>query len=221
MDDIIVDKGSGVIILLHGPSGVGKTLTAEAIAEHLKLPLYSISAGQLSLEASLLETQLNQIFDVATSWKAVLLLDEADVYLQRRDSLNLQRNQLVAVFLRTLEYYRGIFFLTTNMSHYFDAAILDRIQLKLRYDDLRPSDRKTIFNHFLKRANVEITDEDLIELAGTEINGRQIKNVIKIAWATTTGKISAKHIRMALRANGFKIPSLNSPKIDNSLYQSD
>jgi hypothetical protein len=55
----------------------------------------------------------------------VLLLDEADVYLQRQDGLQLEHNRLVATFLRMLEYYPSIFFLTTNMLQDFDAAILN------------------------------------------------------------------------------------------------
>ncbi|TPX22405.1 hypothetical protein DIZ76_014277 [Coccidioides immitis] len=82
-DDIIKGKGQGVIILLHGLPGVGKMLTAEAIAEQLKQPLYSISSGDLSANAKKLEVQLTCIFCIASDWGAVLLLDEADVYLQQ------------------------------------------------------------------------------------------------------------------------------------------
>ena len=71
-----------------------------------------------------LEAQLTRTFQVASDWKAVLLLDEADVYLRKRDGFHLERNRLVATFLRTLEYYDGIFFLTTNMLGDFDSAIL-------------------------------------------------------------------------------------------------
>lgn len=91
---------------------------------------FQISSGDLSAHAKELEVQLTSIFRVASDWKAVLLLDDADVYLQRRNGLQLERNRLVATFLRTLEYYSGIFFLTTNMLDNFDEAILDRIQLK-------------------------------------------------------------------------------------------
>lgn len=121
-----------------------------------------------------MEIQLGRIFDAAATWKAVLLLDEADVYLQRRDSLQLQRNRLVATFLRTLEYYGGIFFLTTNLLHDFDEAILDRIQLKLRYDDLDPLARRSIFNHHFQEANADIEEKDLSTFAEIKLNGRQV-----------------------------------------------
>ncbi|EEH20286.1 hypothetical protein PABG_02545 [Paracoccidioides brasiliensis Pb03] len=99
-------KGQGVIILF-GPPGVGETLTAEAITERLERPLYSIcfyhlkwfltvnhfqiSSVDLSARAEEMEVQLTRTFCIASDWKAVLLLDEADVYLQQRDGLQLER----------------------------------------------------------------------------------------------------------------------------------
>ena len=67
--------------MLHGPPGTGKTLTAEGIAELLKRPLYMVSTGELGTRSDQLEVELNKILDVAHSWGAVLLLDEADVFL--------------------------------------------------------------------------------------------------------------------------------------------
>lgn len=79
--DILLGKGRGLVAVLHGPPGTGKTLTAEGIAELLKRPLYMVSVGELGTNAHQLETELNKILDVAHSWGAVLLLDEADVFL--------------------------------------------------------------------------------------------------------------------------------------------
>ncbi|KAF4240499.1 hypothetical protein CNMCM8980_001148 [Aspergillus fumigatiaffinis] len=204
-DDIIEGKGQGVIILLHGPPGVGKTLTAEAISERLQRPLYSISAGDLSAQAEQLEVQLTRTFRVASNWKAVLLLDEADVYLQRRDGLQLERNRLVATFLRTLEYY---------------PAILDRIQLKLQYHDLDSSARQAIFRHFSAKIGAEILEDEIRNFAEVSLNGRQIKNIIKLAHNVAMSDrvpLRADHIRSALRANGYTIPTPGS-MIDDSLY---
>ncbi|GFF58732.1 hypothetical protein IFM51744_09662 [Aspergillus udagawae] len=204
-------------LLAETPGGTPKT---EAISERLQRPLYSISAGDLSAQAEQLEVQLTRTFRVASNWKAVLLLDEADVYLQRRDGLHLERNRLVATFLRTLEYYPGIFFLTTNMLQDFDAAILDRIQLKLHYHDLDSSARQAIFRHFSAKTGAEILEDEIRNFAEVSLNGRQIKNVIKLAHnvAMSEGvRLRADHIRSAIRANGYTIPTPGS-KIDNSLY---
>lgn len=104
-DDIIQGKGRGVVILLSGPPGVGKTLTAESVAEVMKVPLYVLSAGDLGTSASTVEDSLKDILSIVPRWGAVLLLDEADVFMEARNSSDLERNELVSIFLRTLEYY--------------------------------------------------------------------------------------------------------------------
>ena len=104
-DDVIYGKGRGVIMLLRGPPGVGKTLTAESIAEVMKVPLYVLSAGDLGTTAKTVEDTLKDIFMMIPRWGAIVLLDEADVFMEARDAVDLQRNELVSIFLRLLEYY--------------------------------------------------------------------------------------------------------------------
>lgn len=121
-DDFVKGKGKGLIGLLLGPPGTGKTLTAEAIAEIAEMPLYSVTSGTLGSSASSLERGLQQCLQLARRWRAVLLLDEADVFLARRDMADLERNAVVSVFLRELEYYQGVMLLTTNQGHLIDEA---------------------------------------------------------------------------------------------------
>ena len=83
IDDIIRGKGQGLVAVLHGRPGVGKTLTAEGISEYLRKPLYMVSAGELGTDSRVLEHQLSKILDICYGWGAVLLLDEADVFLER------------------------------------------------------------------------------------------------------------------------------------------
>jgi hypothetical protein len=104
-DDVVQGKGRGIIMLLSGPPGVGKTLTAESVAEVLKVPLYVLSAGDLGTHAHTLENKLKDILSIVPKWGAVLLLDEADVFMEERSSSDLHRNELVSIFLRLLEYY--------------------------------------------------------------------------------------------------------------------
>ena len=106
-DDVIEGKGRGMIILLCGPPGVGKTLTSEAVAEEMKVPLYLMSAGDLGFDPRDVETKLQDILEMCSRWNAVLLLDEADVFLEQRSLHELERNKLVSIFLRVLEYYEG------------------------------------------------------------------------------------------------------------------
>jgi hypothetical protein len=74
----------------------------------------------------------------------VVLLDEADVFLEARSSKNLDRNKLVSIFLRLLEYFEGIMFLTTNRVENMDSAFESRIHLMLQYENLDKSARREI-----------------------------------------------------------------------------
>ena len=76
----------------------GKTLTAEAIAEMLHRPLYSVSLGQLGVSPAELETKLGEVLDLCSRWDALILLDEADIFLEKRSSTgSLERNAIVSV----------------------------------------------------------------------------------------------------------------------------
>lgn len=102
-DDIVAGKGKGLVGLLSGSPGVGKTLTAEVVAELSKRPLYMISAGELGTTAEKVDTQLGMVLDITRRWGCVLLIDEADVFLWKRGDAQLERNALVSIFLRKLE----------------------------------------------------------------------------------------------------------------------
>ena len=136
----------------------------------------------MSSDAAELEAQLTHIFQTASAWNALLLLDEADVFLQRRAELTMERNRLVAIFLRKLEYYDGVLFLTTNLVHQFDDAILNRIHLMMRYDKLEKEARKTIFSRILETTNggrglSDIGTEYVDRFASALLNGRQVSRV--------------------------------------------
>ena len=86
-------------------------------------PLYYLSAGELGTSSpDSGESNLKRVLDLAQRWNAVVLLDEADVFLARRNNVNIARNALVSVFLRNLEYYQGILILTTNLITQCDPA---------------------------------------------------------------------------------------------------
>nr|POE85431.1 hypothetical protein CFP56_43747 [Quercus suber] len=190
IDDVIQGKGRGLVSVLHGPPGTGKTLTAEGISELLKCPLYMVSAGELGTDPAKLEFELQKILDIAHSWGAVLLLDEADVFLEKREVHDIHRNALVSIFLRLLEYFQGILFLTTNRVETFDDAFASRIHVALRYGNLTHKAKKAVWKMFLdlvrKSDETQIEDfldEDLETLARHELNGRQIKNTVRTAQA--------------------------------------
>jgi len=193
VDDLIPGKGNGLIVLLHGPPGVGKTLTAESLAILSGKPLYSVSMSDVGTSPTVVEKNLVRIFELSTHWKAILLFDEADVFLEARSLTNLRRNSLVSVLIRILEYFEGILFLTSNRVKTFDEAFQSRIHIAVQYRELTEAQRVNIWKMWLERADGEVHDPDKFDdelqiggdLAKAEINGRQIRNVFRsaMAWA--------------------------------------
>lgn len=117
--------------VLLGAPGVGKTCTAECIADLMMKPLYPITCGDLGSTAEAVEKGLKKHFTLASKWNCVMLLDEADVFLAKRKQEDLVRNSIVSVFLRMLEYYKGLLFLTTNRVGAFDEAFKSRVHISL------------------------------------------------------------------------------------------
>ncbi|RYO41306.1 hypothetical protein AA0111_g1062 [Alternaria arborescens] len=195
--DFIHGKGEGQIILLHGPPGTGKTLTAESVAEYTRRPLLSITAADLGHEPEALEESLLRYFKRASDWDAIVLLDEADVYLEQRTTHDLKRNSIVSVFLRALDYFQGILFLTTNRVGHFDEAFMSRIHLSLGYEPLSDNAREKIWDNLFKklqqdrkRGGPEITYEydakryvQSRDVQALEWNGREIRNAFQTAVA--------------------------------------
>ena len=182
-NDVVDGKSGGCIFMLHGEPGQGKTLTAETVAELLRRPLYSVSIGELGTDPDQLEKRLREILDIATTWNAVLLLDEADVFLEARNENDILRNAMVGVFLRLLEYHQGVLFLTTNRVKNIDPAFYSRISIALRFDGADTGKRRAIWKNLLTAAgeSIAVDDDVLDRLATHDINGRQIKNVIRLS----------------------------------------
>lgn len=201
--DIVTGKGRGLIILLHGPPGVGKTLAAECISERQRRPLYTVSCGDLGTEPLQLEGRLKEAFSYAVSWKAILLMDEADIFLQERDIHDVKRNALVSIFLRELEYFDGILFLTTNRPGDIDEAFQSRIHVSIGLKALNAEERRQVWAVFIKE--MDLTDKEkraLLEhvtqnFDADRLNGRQIRNAIRTGLALAQlkrEKLNASHL---------------------------
>ncbi|KAL9583119.1 MAG: hypothetical protein Q9212_002892 [Teloschistes hypoglaucus] len=203
-DDVIQGKGKGMILLLSGPPGVGKTLTAESVAETIRAPLYMMSAGDLGLTSSDVESALSIALEMCTKWNAILLIDEADIFLEQRSSHDLERNKLVSIFLRMLEYYEGILFLTTNRVEKIDAAFQSRIHISINYEELSVSSRRHIWYNFLSAGGAEtqaFSYKELDKLADYQLNGREIKNIVKISQLLARRKkeaLAIEHVESVL-----------------------
>ncbi|KAI0544511.1 hypothetical protein F4679DRAFT_35659 [Xylaria curta] len=205
--DLIRGKGRGLVILLHGAPGVGKTATAEAVALWHRKPLFVITCGDLGFTPQGVEASLSEIFRLAHRWNCILLLDEADVFLSQRETNALQRNALVSVFLRVLEYYNGILFLTTNRVGTLDEAFKSRVHLSLYYPALGRFQTEQIMRMNLDRLDTiekqraRSTSQSQLFIRKDQIcrfavehwdrhaendgegrwNGRQIRNAVQIA----------------------------------------
>ena len=181
MDDIVAGKSGGTTVLCAGPPGVGKTLTAEVYAEIIKRPLYRVHSGQLGLNVSEMEKCLKDTLTRAQRWGAVMLIDEADVYIKRRDD-NIAANAVVGVFLRVLEYFNGLLFLTTNRVDDIDEAIISRCIALIKYHAPDSEDRRKIWQvmtHQFGVATDSLLIEQLVELFPAA-TGRDIKGLTKL-----------------------------------------
>ena len=163
-----------------------------------------LGAGDLGTNAGTVESRLKDVLSLIPIWNAILLIDEADVFLEKRGTHDLERNAIVAVFLREIEYvtstiirliffdnriryFRGILFLTTNRVREFDHAFQSRIHISLHYTDLDWKTRALLWKAFLDKSRSnpfgveEISPNNMDLLAKQDLNGRQIKNVVKVA----------------------------------------
>lgn len=181
MDDIVAGKSGGTTVLCAGPPGVGKTLTAEVYAEIVRRPLYRVHSGQLGLNVSTMESALKEVLLRAQRWGAVLLIDEADVYIKRRDD-DLAMNAVVGVFLRVLEYFSGLLFLTTNRIDDIDEAIVSRCIALIRYHAPDEAARLRIWQVMGEQFGL-VLDAALLQRLPTlfpAATGRDIKGLAKL-----------------------------------------
>ncbi|KAG8166878.1 hypothetical protein KVR01_002567 [Diaporthe batatas] len=153
--DLTQGKSRGLVVLFHGVPGVGKTATASAVAMENQKPLFVIHCRDLGLSPSEVERTLISAFRLPHMWYCVLLLDKAD---------DMKRNTLVAVFLRVLEYYNGILFLTTNCVGTIDEALRSCIHMSLYYPPLDKAQTRDIFR--LNVAKLREVESQRYQLTG-------------------------------------------------------
>lgn len=151
----------------------------------MKRPLYMVGVGELGTTAEELEARLRLILDIASEWNAVLLLDECDIFMEARTDSNIQRNAMVGVFLRLLEYYQGVLFLTSNRAANIDKAFYSRISMAINFPSLTVNDRIQIWSNILDMNGEDVLEpEDIVYLSESyDVNGRQIKNAVRNAIA--------------------------------------
>ena len=182
---------TGTTVLLYGPSGTGKTLTAQCVASRLKRPLLKVDAAKvLGMWVGQSEQSVSQIFDEYRTvldelrMAPVLLFNEADQLLGTRGkadgAVDKMYNNMQNLFLEGLERFTGILIATTNRRDLLDSAFSRRFTYKL---ELPPPDtalrRKIWITHLpMKRL---ATGFDIQELAEVELTGGEIRIVVEKA----------------------------------------
>jgi hypothetical protein len=131
-------RGLGISALFAGPSGTGKTMAGEVLANQLRLDLYRIDLSQvISKYIGETEKSLRRVFDAAEESAAILLFDEADALFGKRsevkDSHDRYANIEVSYLLQRMEAYRGLAILTTNRRDALDTAFLRRIRFVIEF----------------------------------------------------------------------------------------
>jgi len=210
MEDIVEGKSGGTTILCKGAPGLGKTLTAEVYAEVVEKPLYRVHSGQLGVTASSVEANLSKILRRAARWDSVLLLDEADVYIRRRDN-DLQHNAIVAEFLRTLEYFDGLLFMTTNRVADIDDAVLSRCIAIIQFETPTQVQAKQLWKSLAQQFNTELPDDLVEHLTRTyaAASGRDIKELLKLTLKFCKGRnlmLSEEAFAQCAAFRGIGIP---------------
>ncbi len=205
MDDIVAGKSGGTTVLCAGPAGVGKTLTAEVYSEIIKRPLYRVHSGQLGLNVAEMEKALKDTLTRAQRWGAVMLIDEADVYIKRRDD-NIAANAVVGVFLRVLEYFNGLLFLTTNRVDDIDEAIVSRCIAMIKYHHPQAEDRRKIWHVMNEQFCLELNNELIDELVEVfpSATGRDIKGLTKLVAKFCQQKQMAPELAVFKRCSIFR-----------------
>jgi len=180
--DFIDGKTGGLVVLLHGPPGVGKTLTAEVVAEILHKPLCKISSGSLGTTPVEVEESLVKHLKNTKRWSGIALIDEVDSFIEKRGG-DIIKNAICCAFLRNIEYCDSIVFFTSNRVECIDAAMESRIDLILQYDELTVDAKTIICINKLAKLGITESYDSVYEVMAKypHLNGRNLKSIIKSA----------------------------------------
>lgn len=207
------DRGLGLSTLFAGPSGTGKTMAAEGIAEKLDLDLYRIDLSRVvSKFIGETERNLGRIFDEADGAGGVILLfDEADALFGKRtevrDSHDRYANLEVSYLLQRMEAYRGLAILTTNLKSSLDPAFLRRLRFVVTFPFPELPARTRIWERAFPAAT-PTADLRFDRLARLTVAGGNIRNIAlnaAFSAAGTDGPVTMAHVLAAARSEYAKL----------------
>ena len=173
----------GVVALFAGPSGVGKTMGAEAMASSLGLDLYQVNLATV-VDKYIGETEKNleRIFAAAEGVNGVILFDEADALFGKRsevsDAKDRYANIEVAYLLQRLESYEGVAILATNLRTNIDDAFTRRLDAVIDFPEPSEEYRLILWDRSLGKVAMRADDIDLEFLASRfQLSGGNIRNI--------------------------------------------
>jgi AAA+ superfamily predicted ATPase len=205
-------RGLGISALFAGPSGTGKTMAAEVLANELRLDLYRIDlSAVVSKYIGETEKNLRRVFDAAESGGAILLFDEADALFGKRsevkDSHDRYANIEIGYLLQRMEAYRGLAILTTNMRGALDSAFLRRLRFVVQFPFPDATRRGEIWRRVFP-AETPTADLDLSRLARLDVPGGTIRNIaLNAAFlaADADEPVRMSHLALAARSEVAKL----------------
>jgi ATP-dependent 26S proteasome regulatory subunit len=205
--------GKGVNALFAGPSGTGKTMGTEIIANELGMDLYKIDlSGVISKYIGETEKNLDRIFAAAEETSAILFFDEADALFGKRsevrDSHDRYANIEISYLLQKMEEYEGLAILATNLRQNMDDAFLRRLQFVVEFPFPDEYHRKRIWQVlFPAEAPREQIEFDFLA-SQFRFAGGNIKNIVLGAAylaAADGGRITMNHVMRATSRECHKI----------------
>lgn len=215
--------GRGVAVLLHGPSGAGKTMAAMGVAKALGVHILRLDLSRVvSKYIGDTEKNIDQVFLDAQHSGSAILIDEADALLGKRsevkDAHDRHANIEVAYLLQRIEAYEGLAILTTNLRQNLDPAFLRRLRFIVEFPRPDAEAREKIWRRCLPDESHELNDAAFrqlgrrIDLTGGHI--RQITLRAAFVAAAADSLITLEHIAHASRAEFAK---LGMPPVDLEL----
>lgn len=197
------EEQTGLVILLHGPSGTGKTATVEAIAEHFKRPLYSLAICSLPLDVTLLVDTLTSRLDAARSWNAIVLIEAGDILMQtQRHEPIMEEHVRISTIFEFFEQHRCIVFVTARAPC---TAYMSHFAMTIQYPELDGDSRQTMWSNMLSGEGNNISRRDIEEMSRIAVNGRAMKNIHTTAKALARSSkqpLSLHHLKTAAKTQG-------------------
>jgi hypothetical protein len=211
----IMNRGFGITALFAGPSGAGKTMAAEVIANHLRLHLYRIDLSSVvSKYIGETEKNLRRVFDEMEAGAGLLVFDEADALFGKRsevkDSHDRYANIEVNYLLQRMESYQGLAILATNMKDALDTAFVRRLRFIVDFPFPGAELRERIWARMFP-AQTPVAGLDFRRLAQLQLSGGSIRTVALNAAFRAAETGSAVTMPLVLQAARAEFRKLRLP----------